>query len=130
MIQAAESGEGRWQGELALLFSEELRRGRDSHRWASMAAERGDANGEYLLGVDYLTGEYSEMDIDRGLRLLHSASEKGVADAQVFLARIYLDGFLVERDVDKARQLLERAAASGQHFARVLLRWMEFIENR
>lgn len=87
-----------------------LSRANDLYR---QAAERGNAQAMWNLGVNHLGTKGGKRDPEKALYWLREASENGHGLATWALARLYLAGTLVERDPDHGVSLLERAADSG-----------------
>ena len=78
------------------------------------AADRGDAESAYHLGVVYAEGRGVPQDPQRAFELLSRASDGGSRDATFALAQLYSAGIGVERDADRALELLNKAADAGQ----------------
>jgi TPR repeat protein len=81
--------------------------------WFNRAAENGNIEAQYNLGLLYLKGEGVEKDPQKGIRLLQKAASAGSSDAQNSLGLLYLNGEGVKKDPQKGKRLLEQAAESG-----------------
>lgn len=85
---------GGWRGpkrDIALAF-----------RWFKTAADQGNAEGLFQLGLLYLLGHYVEQNIQVGCQLMEDAGEKGLGHAQISLAVIYSEGEYIDPDPDRA----------------------------
>lgn len=91
-----------------------LARANDLYR---AAAERGNAQAMWNLGVNHLGTKGGRRDPEQALHWLREAAHRNHALASWALARLYLAGTLVERDPDAAVDLLERAARRGSRSA-------------
>ncbi len=83
---------------------------KDYHRayqeWKA-AAEAGQAEAEFDLGLLYAEGLGVRRDLSEAMRLYRSAAEKGNAQAQFALGQIYLRGWGTPRDeVDAIRWIM------------------------
>src|SRR5579859_2362565 len=76
------------------------------------AAEHGDVQSQYLLGLVYASGVAPEMSLTEARRWLEAAADKSNADATLALSSV-----LVEQDRAAAQQWLTRAASEGQPIA-------------
>ena len=84
----------------------------DAMRELRTAAERGDVESEYLLGLVYASGVAPEMSLPQARRWLEAAAGKSNPDAALALAALLADGS--EQDRAAAQQWLARAASEGQ----------------
>ncbi len=91
-----------------------LARANDLYR---AAAERGNAQAMWNLGVNHLGTKGGRRDPEQALRWLREAARRDHALASWALARLYLAGTLVERDPREALDLLERSARAGSRSA-------------
>ena len=104
-------------GECDMAKAEELLRG------SIEAADSGDCNVQYALGMAYyLGGVPGGRDLPKSSYYLERAAMNDHRDAQCFLASMYLRGDGVPCDPAKARFLLERAAGNGSAEAAAMLR--------
>jgi ankyrin repeat protein len=83
------------------------------------AADHGDRQSEYLLGLVYASGVGTPVSPDEARRWLTAAAEKSDGEAAFALAGLLADGS--DQDRESARQWLARAASEGQSSAAVLL---------
>ena len=84
------------------------------------AAELGNANGAYNLGVLYETDKSPDEEgytdyIQKSLYWYQKAVELGDDSANFDIATIYLDGNGVDKDVEKAIEFYKRGAKAGDH---------------
>ena len=66
------------------------------------AAEAGDAEAQYQLGMDYLSGYDVEQDYALAAVWYEKAAEQGHMNAQTELGTLYFRGLGVQFDADKA----------------------------
>ena len=77
-------------------------------------AERGDANGEFWLGVLHHSGHGVEQDEEKSTELFRSAAEKGLPDAQYGYSNAYKTGTeSVQKDWVKNEYWVAKAAGGG-----------------
>lgn len=69
--------------------------------------------GAFYLALQYRSGEYLGVDIDKYLKLLKYAVDKWVAPAMYTLGYDYYDGFCVKRDLKQAKEWFKRANGWG-----------------
>lgn len=75
------------------------------------AAQKGDAEGQYLLGLMLLSGDGVAQDVDSGLRWIRKAADQNLLEAVNKLGFVYLSGLHgAPRDIDQAVSYLTRAA--------------------
>ncbi len=78
------------------------------------AAEQGNADGAWGLGLLYATGRGVERDEEKAREWIQRAAEQGKADAMIYLADAYLKGSLgLEQDEQEAKRWLGIAAEAG-----------------
>ncbi len=71
-------------------------------RWFRMAADRGHAQSQYLLGLLYFWGLGVKKDCARALSLFQLSAEQGNDMAMLELGVIYIQGKDVPLDTEKA----------------------------
>ena len=76
-------------------------------------AERGDAQGQYGLGLMHYHGRGVAQDDTKAREWLEKAAAQGYAQAQFNLGVMYASGRGVAQDYAKAREWWEKAAAQG-----------------
>jgi TPR repeat protein len=87
-----------------------------SANWARQAAEKGNARGEALYGVDLLNGAGTDVDVNEAVLWLRRAAAQGDAVGECTLGFVYQKGAgILEKDAAKAIALLQQSAA--QHYA-------------
>ena len=79
--------------------------------WYRKAAEQGDAEAQYSLGVMYDTGEGVPQDDATAVRWYCLAAEQGIARAQYSLGVMYGTGLGVPQDRAEAHMWLNLAAS-------------------
>ena len=80
--------------------------------WLKRAAETGEAEGLYLLGLCYDQGRGTEKDANRAVECWQGAAAKGFAPALVTLGMAYANGYGgLEKSIEKAVENYEQAAS-------------------
>ena len=82
-------------------------------KWYRLAAEQGNAYGQFNLGVMYANGQGVVQDNAEAVKLYRLAAEQGYASAQFNLGGMYGDGQGVIQDNVMAHMWLNIAAANG-----------------
>ena len=77
------------------------------------AAEAGDVEAQYKLGVCYCNGEGVPVDEAKGIELIKKAAERGHMDAQRTLGDLYITGSCVKADALEAVSWYRKAASQG-----------------
>ncbi len=85
-------------------------------------AERGDASGQYNLGIFYARGIGVPKNMGKAHELFSLAANQGHIDAQNNLALMYIDGESVSQNYVEAYKWLNVAAGGGNNVARQNLR--------
>jgi hypothetical protein len=84
------------------------------------AAERGDAEAEYKLGMMHYHGQGVEKDTFKAEKWVRRAAEQGLAQAQVQLGNMHIMGDGAAQDVVEAmswfRKAAEQGSSDGQSF--------------
>ena len=73
------------------------------------AANEGDADAQYNLGVMYYNGEYVDKDLDKASKWIREAAEQGNVHAQYALGVMHFKGEGVDQDLNKAMQWYQKA---------------------
>jgi len=81
------------------------------------AADQGDANGFFMLGVMYATGQGVPQNYTEAVRWYQLATDQGSTEAQYNLGDMYATGQGVPRDYVSAYMWLSLAAAQGEQIA-------------
>lgn len=102
-----------------------------AHEYRLMAAQRGDAGSEYIVGMDYCFGFGVAENMALGLKYLQSAADKNIAHAQYTLAALYdgneeVNAYLKEEEYTG---YLEKAAKQGHAGAQIMLGDM-YVEGK
>lgn len=85
--------------------------------WLLKASQLGDANAQYVLGVDYTFGGALPTNTEAGIRWLRAASEQGWVGAQGMLGYLLVSGNKhVPRNPAEGVQWAEKAAAGHNPF--------------
>ncbi|MBR7152277.1 MAG: sel1 repeat family protein [Candidatus Methanomethylophilaceae archaeon] len=94
------------------------------------AADDGDMDAEYALGMMYLYGNDAlPRDMERALDYLESAANKGQPQSYNVLGSVFDEGTCVDRDPFKARQFYARGVAAGDAVALKNLTLLEAKER-
>jgi len=87
------------------------------------AAEQGDANAQYDVGVMYARGQGNfPQDYAQAAQWIRASAEQGVAEAQAHLGVLYAMGAGVELDYEEAYAWIRVALAQGYDGPEALLR--------
>ena len=86
-----------------------------------IAAELGDAESQFFLGVAYFYGNGVAKDPRKGVRWFRKAAEQGNLQAQTVLGGAYWEGRGVIEDKREAVRWLRKPAEQGEPFAQELL---------
>ena len=89
--------------------------------WMTKAANQGDAEAQYQLGMYYESGRYADRDLAQAVTWYGKAADGGNIRATLALADLYMDGDQVQRDTDRALDLYHRAADADSEEAEVAL---------
>ena len=81
--------------------------------WYTLAAKRGNANAQFILGTIYDSGIEVENDTKKAAEYFMMAAEQGLAEAQYELGYCYKIGRGVEENKEKAIEWFSRAAKAG-----------------
>ena len=90
-------------------------------KWLRKAAEQGNPDGEYFLGMAYSFGNGVELDFKKALLWYLKAAEQGDTRAMSSVAEAYGSGNGVERDVQEELRWLRNACSAGSRNACGLL---------
>ena len=82
-----------------------------------LAADQGDANGPFMLGVMYATGQGIPQNYAEAVKWYRLATDQGSADAQYNLGGMYATGQGVQQDNVSAYMWLSLSAARGEQSA-------------
>ena len=91
---------------------------------ARVLAEKGDADGQALLGRAFYEGVGLPRDYVWALNWLNRAASQGSADGMFFLGLMHEHGRGVPQNLTKALELFDRAAGLGQRYAQMEARGM------
>jgi len=78
------------------------------------AADAGDANAMYTLGMRYLAGKAAVQNVKRGQMFLERAAARNLPRAMLALGVLYEKGNGIARNLAQAEYWYERAAAVGE----------------
>lgn len=111
---AAEDGDLTSQSALAYLYfygRDGIRTNKEKFlKWAHIAAEKGDARAQLLLGYYYMNNVH---DYEEGLKWARKSAEQGFPRGQRFLGYLYSNGIGLPRDDELAFKWWYSAAIHG-----------------
>jgi hypothetical protein len=87
-------------------------------KWYRKAAEQGDANAQFNLGLCFEDGQGVAMDPVEAVKWCRRAAEQGHADAQFNLGWCFMDGLGVANDLGEAAKWFQKAADQGRVYAK------------
>jgi TPR repeat protein len=89
------------------------------------AAEQGDVEAQYELGICYGNGDGVEKDYAKAVYWWRHAAERGHAKAQYNLGIFYYQGMGVEKNEEEGLKWLRKAAEQGEQWAIQMLHSIE-----
>ena len=96
---------------------------KEAVKWYRKAAEQGDAEAQYSLGVMYAKGEGVAKNFRKAVKWYRKAAEQGDAEAQFNLGVMYAKGEGVQGNLVAAHAWLSLAAAQGSESAIKIKDW-------
>jgi TPR repeat protein len=86
--------------------------------WYEKAADHGDPDAQWRLGMAYVIGRLGKtQDYGKARRYFEGAAASGYARAMTDLGSMFASGEGMPRDFDKAKKLYEQGAAAGDERA-------------
>ncbi|MDI9819099.1 MULTISPECIES: tetratricopeptide repeat protein [unclassified Legionella] len=123
--KAAESGHKKSMTQLADLYFHGLagdkRDEQQALYWYKKAAELGDGDALYKLGLLSETGVATKLDFVNAVNYYQQAASKGNEKAKLALARMHQYGLGVSKDNQKAAELYKELAANNNTYAQYQL---------
>ena len=86
-------------------------------KWFRKAADMGEPNAQYNLGICYYKGQGVKQDFGEAVKWLKKAAEQGIVFAQYNLGVCYYSGQGIKQDFEEAVKWLKKAAEQGIVFA-------------
>ena len=86
-----------------------------------MAADDGNTDAQFLLGLAYTSGEQVEKDEEEAYEWLFKAADKEHPKAQLFLFRHYISKEVSEEDLQSAKTWITKSAKNGDNQAQLML---------
>ncbi len=86
------------------------------------AADQGDAEAQYGLGVCYENGYGVSKDLQEAVKWYNKAAKHGLVEAQYNLGVCYGNGYGVRKDPSKAKYWYRKAADNGLEIAKKALK--------
>ena len=93
------------------------------------SAEMNNTNAKRTLALEYLSGEYLELDIEKGLKMLTECADSGDTLSCYKLGKIYFKGEIVYKDLNMAEKYLLKAAENKNEYALYSLGKLYLEEN-
>lgn len=90
--------------------------------WWRIAANQGDAQAEYKIGLAYYMGYGVSVDDPVAVGWFQKAADQNQPDAEDWLGFAYENGYGVDKDMSMARTWYGRAAAAGKQSAQ---KWLD-----
>jgi uncharacterized protein len=131
LLEKAKAGNSAAQAEVGRMYviggNGAYRDPHEAVKWFTKAAEQGNADGEYGLGVMYQLGRGGPQDTSSAMKWFELAAKQGKVEAQFQLARIYDTSQGPTKNPAMAVKYYQEAAAKGQPAA--ALRLAEMYET-
>jgi TPR repeat protein len=83
-------------------------------KWYRKAAEQGDTDAQFRIGVSYYDGEGVAKDAVEAVKWYRKAAEQGLADAQTNLGNCYYNGEGVAKDAVEAYAFYNLASVTNK----------------
>ena len=99
----------------------------EAAKWLQMAADLGNSDALFQLGVFYIEGDGVEQDLEKAAKYFHRAARRQHADARYAYADCCSQGIGVEKDEAKALKWFE--AAAEQHHVDAMYRLGQCYEQ-
>jgi hypothetical protein len=96
----------------------------EAAKWYRLAADQGNADGQYRLGLIYAIGQGVKQNYEEAAKWYRLAAEQGNSDAQYLLGILYAVGQGIEKDLKEAAKWYHRAAEQGNSNAQYELGMM------
>lgn len=127
-LKAAERGHIQAMVQLAGIYLNGSSNQKDALVWYKKAADLGDRNALYQLGLLSETGVATKLDYADAMNYYEQASNKGNLSAKLALARMYQYGLGVTKDPQKAREIYKELAARDNAYAQYQLA-MSYVDG-
>jgi TPR repeat protein len=126
--KAAQQGEGQAESELGYRYARGTngvaKDNVEAVKWFRKAAEQGNSDGQYNLGVMYQNGWGVEKDYVQAVNWFRKAAEQGNSFGQNNLGVMYQYGWGVEKDYVQAVSWYRKVAEQGNSVGQDNLGWM------
>ena len=93
----------------------------------NQAAEKGDPEAQYKLGLRYYDGNGVRRDYAEAVKWFTQAAEQGHAYAQYYLGICYQTGTGINQDLKQAKLWYIKAAAQGHEYAQIKLSELGYV---
>lgn len=101
------------QNRIAYIYEKEYKDDKKAVEWYRKAANQGDMNAQYNLGLMYRRGTGVTQDYQQAFYWFSKAAEQNVPEAMVSIGVLYEDGNGVEKDELKALNWYVKGAEKG-----------------
>ena len=124
LLSEAESGNALAMFELGKLYAAEKLGKKDAEKsfefygfgtdvdipkaitYFQQSAEHGNVHAKRIIALEYISGEFLEQDIDKGISILTECADSSDKLSCYRIGKIYLDGKITAQDLDKAEKYL------------------------
>jgi hypothetical protein len=96
----------------------------EAMRWYRKAAEQGNADAQFTIGLLYENGWGVAQDYAEAMRWFRKVADQGNADAQDNIGGLYVKGWGVAQDYAEAMRWFRKAANQGNDDAQYNIGWM------
>ena len=120
-INSAKTANAEYEHAMARLYNGDGVANPDEEKWFRKAAEQGDANAQFNLGICYYDGKGVAKNPAEAVKWFRKAAEQGDARAQVQLGVCYEGGAGVTRNHFEAVKWYRKAADQGYAYAQYQL---------
>lgn len=112
-LRKAKHGDKEAQCRVAKVYYDEEKNYEEAVKWYHKAAEQGNADAQYTLGLCYAKGQVVEQDYPKAVKWYRKAAEQGNAAAQNNLGWCYYYGQGEEQNYAEAVKWFNKAAEQG-----------------
>jgi TPR repeat protein len=128
LLAKANAGEAEAQRDLGFFYSDRFADGvqdcNEGVYWYTKAAEQGNTDAQYSLGLIYYVGQCVAQDYEHAFSWFSKAAEQGYAPAQSSLGRMYVEGYAVTQNYKQAVFWYTKSAKQGENNAQSALAYM------
>lgn len=125
-LHAAEKGHIQAMVQLAGIYLKSSSKQQQALSWYKKAADLGDRNALYQLGLLSETGVATKLDYPDAVKYYQKAADKGNANAKLALARMYQYGLGVSKDLKQSLELYKELAKLDNAYAQYQLAMFDY----